>query len=158
MDTILHSIARYIVSLHIASWIYAIVCTQVVAGFPPFYVHGKSKHQSKDYLDRHLNYSLRNLYLMFLSVGFIIASTAFENNLLAFGCLTAAPFFAVLYGLRERRFLKSQPNLPLPLIDMVRFRLPFVGVVTNRYPMLAFDLWTVGTALGMYLIVVFTMG
>ncbi|MEM7073783.1 MAG: hypothetical protein AAF484_01775 [Pseudomonadota bacterium] len=155
LETVSIFVSNTLFGLFFASWAYAIVAVQLVGGFPPFYIHGKRKHQPDGYIHRTFNFTLRRFYFMGVSMFAMLLGLLSSNQTATMLCLFIGALCAFLFGIKHRQFLKAEPNLPYPLIDMMRFRLPIMGEITNCYPMLIFDIWTIGNATLFFLLIVF---
>ncbi|MEM6482639.1 MAG: hypothetical protein AAF681_12380 [Pseudomonadota bacterium] len=142
----LQTMTLLITALFLPSWIYAIVAAQVSYGFPPFYIHLKKENRSSGYDDRLNLISRSSIYLLPLSLVVFSAGILIDFQIVTLFSSLIGAASAFLFGFRHRQFLKAEPNLPYPLIDMMRFLLPILGEITNRYPMLIFEIWTIGIA------------
>jgi len=124
----------FVVEFAVTSFVYLILALQVRAGFPPLY--GKYQGSIQEQV---LDFAPFFLAMMVISVASII-SIYF---------LALLGVVSVWYGLRVRHSVKNQTNGPrLWLI------IPATVRITARWPMLGFDIWTVGLAaiLGVLLI------
>ncbi|OUD08490.1 hypothetical protein BVC71_13400 [Marivivens niveibacter] len=101
---------------------YLILAWQVSSSFPPFYKKGNIEEDMKLVLP-----------LMFGVLALLATSVIFHNLFILFGLLSA------FTGIRVRRRVLERTNGPLPWLLS-----PLTIGSFNRWPMLLFDVWTIG--------------
>jgi len=114
-----------IVPFSFAGFAYLIVTLQVRHGFPPLY--GKSDKALEEEIERLVPFAFALLLAL-------LASAFYSPIFFLFGVLS---FWC---GLRVRRSVQERTERPLPWLLT-----PLTITVFNRWPMLAFDVWTLGT-------------
>ncbi len=87
-------------------------------------------------------------FLLFPCLGAIVGAAALGSEVLYFIAITGTIAVCIYLGLTVRTFARENYIWP----DKIRFRWPFFISPFSRWPMLGFDLWTVGWALAMSLI------
>lgn len=113
-----------ILAFSIAGFFYLIVALQVSQGFPPLY----EKHR------RPIEYEIKPILpFAFALIAIMFAATAFSPLFLLFGVVSA------WCGLRIRKSIQVRTAGPLPWLLN-----PLTIGAFNRWPMLAFDAWTLG--------------
>ncbi|MEO0860383.1 MAG: hypothetical protein AAFY65_07210 [Pseudomonadota bacterium] len=113
-----------IVTLSFAGFLYLIVALQVSHGFPPLYekYQGPIEDEIKPVLP-----------FVFALMAIMLAATVFSPIFLLFGVVSA------WCGLRIRKSVQVRTTGPLPWLLN-----PLTIGSFNRWPMLAFDVWTIG--------------
>lgn len=114
--------------------IYMIVAVQVDMGFPPFY-----RKFAWWLFSANTNMKERAIRMMlpfvFAMMGAMVLAVAVDPILL----FVLGGLIAIVAGLRMRQHLAKTVGLPLPWIS---------NPWTVRWPMLLFDVWTIGVSLG----------
>jgi len=108
----------------ICGFSYLILCLQVSSSFPPFYEKGNMEEELKMVLP-----------FMFAIMAIMIAMVFLNYLFVLFGLVSA------WCGIRVRRAVQERTNGPLPWLLN-----PLTIGIMNRWPMLLFDIWTVGFA------------
>ncbi|MEL7259486.1 MAG: hypothetical protein AAFN80_16895 [Pseudomonadota bacterium] len=131
-------------SLFFGSFIYAILTAQVATGFPPLY-NGWEHKPRKNEITKKLFQSV-GLYFLLIAVSFgLVLLTQITDYQAALFALAA--LFPAIVGWQVRRFVKSEFKMPFPFIDFFCPRSMRTRGVFVRFPMLLFDLWTLGLAI-----------
>ncbi|WP_372572470.1 hypothetical protein [Ruegeria jejuensis] len=129
--------------LFFGAFAYLILNLQLATGFPPFYVHWGEQHQRAGFKEDVIVPVLARGFWLFVGLGLVLLAAVLKTpHLAAIGAIAPA-----CLGFLVRKNLKKEQGLPYPLLDFVRFRLPIAGPIFDRWPMLVFDVWTVGMAL-----------
>ena len=109
---------------------YLILTLQVGSSFPPFY---KNINRQED--------MMLDLPFMFGVLALLATSVIFPYLFVFFGLLSA------LVAIRVRQRVRKRTNGPLPWLLT-----PLTVGTFNRWPMLLFDIWTIGFASLMVLV------
>lgn len=126
-------LGKLIVPFALGAFLYLILALQVRSGFPPLY----QKHQGpmEDEIKPVLPF-------IFALMAIMLASTIIPELFVLFGVVSA------WCGIRVRRTVQERTNGPLPWLLN-----PLTISITNRWPMLLFDIWTLGMIALMGLII-----
>ncbi|MEM9550790.1 MAG: hypothetical protein AAGA05_06430 [Pseudomonadota bacterium] len=111
-------------SLAFAAFFYLIIALQVASGFPPLYEKNKDSVEAE--IESLLPFGFALILLM-------MAATLVTEVLLLFGLVSA------WMGWRVRKSVQVRTNGPLNWLLS-----PLTIGALNRWPMLAFDAWTIG--------------
>jgi hypothetical protein len=117
-------LGQFIVPFALAAFLYLILALQVSSGFPPLYQ--KYEGPMEDEL-------MPILPFVFALMAIMLASAIITELFVLFGVVSA------WCGLRVRRTIQKRTNGPLPWLLN-----PLTIGITNRWPMILFDLWTLG--------------
>ena len=108
----------------VTGFIYLIVALQVSQGFPPLY----EKYQGP--IEDEIKFVLP---FTFALIAIMLVATVFSPIFILFGAVST------WCGLRIRKTVKARTTGPLPWLLN-----PLTISTFNRWPMLAFDAWTLG--------------
>jgi hypothetical protein len=106
----------------IIGFVYLIVAGQVSSGFPPFYEKAKKADELQSLMP-----------FMFVLMVLLGAAVFIPYLFIAFGAGSA------WCGVRVRRMVRERTNGPLPWLLT-----PLTISIMDRWPMLPFDVWTLG--------------
>lgn len=132
------SLSHLIGGFFVSAFVYLILALQVRFGFPPFYRRGSWGFFARQNAEeqRATKYVVRRGFGLMAALG-LFALTELPVFMLLAGIICA------WIGLWLRRDLLEETGGPLPWV-MFPLALPWVV----RWPMLLFDVWTLGLAVG----------
>ena len=133
-------------AISFAGFSYLILAAQIYSGVPPFY---RPMNLLGFFLPSRQTGTNEEIVLDLMAVVLPAACAAFAIIFVAnwidrnwLGTVSALP--PIIGGLKLRQMLAADTKLPRPLLTKLVIYAPAIGRIANRWPMLAFDIWTIG--------------
>lgn len=131
----------------IGAMVYFITTAWVFSGLPPLYRHAHFRQGlARSTMTADQRAILKKMwpsYALFVvaMICFLLSSPLGSSlpTYIGSACLIAS-------GMRLRTILKNETGLPTPWLSCIARRWPASGRVLSRFPMLPYDIWTVGWA------------
>ena len=145
------SILNFFVPLGVTGVAYMILALQLSSGFPPFYIKSSPSKWSLFTPRKEPAYEAVKIAIPFIfgiiGTMVLIALTEQTVFILLMGILS------IWCGFQLRQTLFKQTNGPLPWVEnFLTPRLPYAAIWIQKWPMLIFDIWTMGFCLPFILI------